>query len=293
MTTTNDRRLANAVDLAQLLGTETDPTELLGAIATSAASDTLVTPDGLVEATDTIDRLTARMFLDFLLSRKYASEHPNGVAVELAVDECIDLLTATRDTRQILGHVEDSMATTSVEFLCTLPNRDPGFQSIDPVDFEMQQITTRLLSLCRNASDELVLTSPFLEVDGMEWLLPGLEGALERGVDLTLVSRELRRGQPNHDAVRELFSIGRGQPGDLHVYDYYEPSEESQHPKFTLHSKLLIADRSTAYVGSANFTRYGFQENLEVGVVVEAAAVTSLTDLVAHLVAESAVEVDR
>lgn len=283
--------LDDAVDLAQLLGSETDPTEVLGVFASRRTVGRPLRPQELAATADTIEQTDAEMLLGFLQTRGYGNELPGG-KVDIAYDECIDLLMTTRNVQRVLERVEATRETPTIELVCTLPSRDPTFRTTDPVDFEMQQITTRLLSLCRNATEELVLTSPFLEIDGMEWLLPGLEGALERGVDLTLVSRELRQGQPNHDAVRELLSISQGQPGELHVYDYYEPSDDGQAPKYTLHSKLLVADRSIAYVGSANFTRYGFQENLEIGVVVKDKTVKSLTDLVAHLVAESAVEVD-
>lgn len=292
MTVTAADYIDDAVDLAQLLGNEVDPTELLGVFASHRENAQPLTEADLTSKVDSVDRTDAEMLIGFIRTRGYVSDDPDDGA-HVIVDECIDLFVATREVNRVLKRVEATRRTPTVDPVCTLPSRDPSFQSMDPVDFGMQQITTRLLSICRNATEELVLTSPFLEVDGMEWLLPGLEGALERGVDITLVSRELRQGQPNHDAVRELFSISQEKPGTLRVYDYYEPSESGQAPEYTLHSKVLVADRTTAYIGSANFTKYGFQENLEVGVVVESEAVKSLTDLVAFLVAESAVAVSR
>lgn len=293
MTPRNEKQFNDAVDLVQLLGSESAPTELLGVLASHSIRETPLLADTLVTSTETIDRTDATMFLDFLRVRGYVTETSQNDAVQPDYNSCIRLLALTRETQQLLSRVKKSSETVTTEFVCTLPVSDPGFDSVDPVDFGMQQITTRLLSLCRNATNEIVLTSPFLEVDGMDWLLPGLTGALERGINLTLVSRELRPGQPNHDAVQELFDIAVGQPGDLEVYDYYEPQPHNKHPKYTLHSKLLVADRTTAYIGSANFTRYGFTENLEIGVVIEAPEVNSLTDLVAHLIAESGVRVRK
>lgn len=293
MNRSGEQRLVDSVDLAQLLGSDSAPTKLLGVVANRAPEGRPLSADEIVDATDTLDRTLATAFIEFVQSRGYATLSPDGNSVEIDYDACIELLTKTRKARRLLDHVEETSETANAEFVCTLPTNDPSFGPVDPVDFGMQQITTRLLSLCRDATDEIVLTSPFLEVDGMGWLLPGLEGALERGVDLTLVSRQLRPGQPNHDAVQELFSIASGTPGTLEVYDYYKSRRDSSHPEYTLHSKLLVVDQSTAYIGSANFTKYGFAENLEVGVVVEATGVASLIDLVAHLITESGVRVRR
>lgn len=293
METPDSDRLADATRLAQLLGTDVSPTELLGVVATNANQDQPLTIETLVDGTQSIDQSLATSFFEFLLSKGYANETNGSTAIHIDSPDCLELLIATRTAHQVIKQLREDTESVNVEFVCTLPEHDPSFEYLDPVDFDMQQITTRLLSLCRNASEELVLTSPFLEIEGMEWLLPGLEGALERGVDLTLVSRELRSNQPNHAAVQELFNIAAGQPGQLEVYDYYEPGPDNQYPKYTLHSKLLIADRSAAYVGSANFTKYGFAENLEVGVVVEAPAVKALCSVVANLVANSGVRVTR
>lgn len=286
-------RLADATRLAQLLGPDVSPTELLGVVATHDTRDSPLTVETLVDGTESIDRSLATSIFEFLLSKGYASEENGSVAIHVDSPDCLQLLIATRTAHQVIEQSRADTEPIGVEFVCTLPENDPGFEHLDPVDFDMQQITTRLLTLCRNASEELVLTSPFLEIEGMEWLLPGLEGALERGVDLTLVSRELRSQQPNHAAVQELFNIAAGLPGQLEVYDYYEPDPDDQYPEYTLHSKLLIADRSAAYVGSANFTKYGFAENLEIGVVVEAPAVRALYSVVAHLIANSGVRVER
>ena len=286
-------RLADATRLAQLLGPDVSPIELLGVVATHDTRDNQLTIEALVDGTESIDRSLATSIFEFLLSTGYASEVSGASAVHVNSPNCLELLITTRRAHQVIEQSREDTESIGVEFVCTLPENDPGFEHLDPVDFDMQQITTRLLTLCRNASEELVLTSPFLETKGMEWLLPGLKGALERGVDLTLVSRELRSRQPNHAAVRELFNITAGLPGQLEVYDYYEPDPDDQYPEYTLHSKLLIADRSAAYVGSANFTKYGFAENLETGVVVEAPAVRALHSVVVHLVANSGVRVEH
>lgn len=280
--------LGDATDLAQLLGDTETITQLLSVVALNSTQKVPLSAETVVNQSSSVNRELADLFFQFLLSRGYATRGETPEVIEINGEDCINLLSDCRRSINVLDYVDKRTEQVAIDFVCTLPENDPGFSDLDPVDFGMRQITTRLLTLCRNASDELVLTSPFLEVEGMDWLLPGLEGALERGVDLTLVSRQLQPGQPNHTAVQRLFEIAEGHDGQLAVYDYYEPEEDGKHPKYTLHSKILIADQRTAYVGSANFTKYGFSQNLEIGVVIQAPAVESLNSVVAHVVGDTA-----
>jgi len=145
--------------------------------------------------------------------------------------------------------------------------------------------------VCRESEDSLVLVNTYLEVNGINWLFPGLEGALERGVSLTLVSRELEEGGASFRAIERLVKAAEECEERLNVYDYYQPRPDSNKPLYTLHSKLLISDEDTAYLWSANFTRHGFSENLEVGVVLEAKKVDQLCSLLSHVVKNGATQV--
>ncbi|MNC33989.1 hypothetical protein D3C75_824020 [compost metagenome] len=48
---------------------------------------------------------------------------------------------------------------------------------------------------------------------------------------------------------------------------------------FTFYAKVLVADKSTAYLGSANFTQYGFERNIELGVLLKGKQVKPLYSL--------------
>lgn len=201
-------------------------------------------------------------------------EQPNVVGIER--EAVIDLLLMARTVSRSFQAASEEFDTGEYEIVCTLPASDPQFADLSPSDFGMQRLTSSLLGLCREARESLTVVSPYLESGGVEWLLPGIEGAIRRGVDVTVVSRELETGEPNMAALSELLDLAGGDNGELRVYDYYEPDPDSRGPLYTLHSKVLVADADRAYVGSANFTTYGFTQNLEVGVVVEGPRVERL-----------------
>lgn len=279
--------LEDAVDLALLLGDTRTIDSIIAGVVRSASLEDEHTDDDLAEVTEGIESNVVYMFLNFLKTRGYIASPTGSLTEKYKV--CMDLLTDSRRARRVLDKESDDRNHLSFEFVCTLPSQDPAFEDYDPIDFEMQQITSRLLNLCRESEESLVLVSPYLEVSGMDWLFPGLEGALERGVDLTLVSRELNDGEPNFRAIERLVAVAEECDGELTVYDYYQPRSDSDKPLYTLHSKVLLADGSTAYVGSANFTKYGFSENLEVGVVLQGSKVNQLADLLSHVIENNAV----
>lgn len=282
-------QLEDAVDLALLMGdTYTIDLIFAGVVRTVSSENQRTDPD-LVEITDGLKSDTVETFVDFLDTRGYITSPTR--TLEDRYEVCIDLLVDARRARKVLDAEAGKDDPSSFEFVCTLPSQDPAFVDYDPVDFGMQQITSRLLNLCREVEESLVLVSPYLEASGIDWLFPGLEGALERGVDLTLVSRELRQDEPNFRAIEELVAIAEGCEGELTVYDYYQPRPDSDKPLYTLHSKVLLADDDTAYLGSANFTKYGFSENLEVGVILEGTKVDQLANLLWHLIDNSATQV--
>lgn len=282
-------QLEDAVDLALLMG-DTDTIDLIFAgVVRAVNSKNQQTNRDLIEITEPLKSDVVETFVEFLETRGYVSS-PTDM-LECRYEVCVDLLMDSRRARKVLDEKAEEKEPSSFEFVCTLPSQDPAFVDRDPVDFGMQQITSRLLNLCRESDESLLLVSPYLEVSGINWLFPGLEGAMERGVDLTLVSRELREGEPNFKAIERLVGVAEECEGELTVYDYYQPRSDSDKPLYTLHSKVLVADDDTAYLGSANFTKYGFSENLEVGVVLDGDKVDQLTTLLSYLIETSAVKV--
>lgn len=279
--------LEDAVDLALLLGDTRTIDSIIAGVVRSVSLEDEQTDDDLAEVTEGIESNVIYTFLDFLETRGCIASSTGSLTEQYEV--CMDLLTESRRARKVLDTESADRDHLSFEFVCTLPSQDPAFEDYDPIDFGMQQITSRLLNLCRESEESIVLVSPYLEVSGMDWLFPGLEGALERGVDLTLVSRELNEGEPNFRAIERLVAVAEECDGELTVYDYYQPRPDSDKPLYTLHSKVLLADDSTAYLGSANFTKYGFSENLEVGVVLQGSKLNQLADLLSHLIENSAV----
>ena len=65
----------------------------------------------------------------------------------------------------------------------------------------------------------------------------------------------------------------------LEVRDLFKRSEATGRIEYALHSKVVLADSDTCYIGSANVMEHGMRHNFELGVVLKGDAVRGINDL--------------
>lgn len=215
------------------------------------------------------------------------------IRYEIRAEDVIEPLVGARRMLALSREMVDRRDPEEFELVCTLPEEDPQFEDLHPLDFGLEQITSRLLELCGQASRRIVLISPFIESEGIEWLIPGLRSAIQRGVSIDFISKDLEVDSPNSHALDSLITVDQGQtPGSLRIFDYYEPSREVEaYPLYTLHGKLLLVDGERAYIGSANFTENAFTRYLEVGTILKGGQVAGLVDLADHVLTGNAQQI--
>ncbi|EMA41062.1 hypothetical protein C447_02657 [Halococcus hamelinensis 100A6] len=169
----------------------------------------------------------------------------------------------------------------------------------------MDGLLSTLASQIKRCDNEIVLLSPFFEGGGFGRLIDVLLDALERGVELTIVTRYLSDTDSYNYHVIQSFMERVAEQGvtsrvslvDYTIWDDSTPIEErtqdGEHPRFTLHAKVMLFDSQAAYVGSANVTDYGFNRYLELGVLLEGAKVEPFRKLCTFLLdSAGAVHVD-
>ena len=124
-----------------------------------------------------------------------------------------------------------------------------------------------LTTLVANATQSLVLVS-FATYDVAE-LTGGLADAIVRGVDVTLILE-------TPDDPGGPLTFGPDHPFEpiktsARFYRWPEQAREAFFAKSArLHAKCVIADRSSALITSANLTSAGINDNIELGVLIEA-----------------------
>lgn len=120
-----------------------------------------------------------------------------------------------------------------------------------------------VVGIVRAATDRLLLVS--FATHGVTDVVRELRAAAERGVsvDLVLETTAERGGRLRGGAGSGAFEVL-----DTCARFWHWPVRNRRHPRAALHAKALIADNQTALLTSANFTDRGFEDNLEVGVLV-------------------------
>lgn len=83
--------------------------------------------------------------------------------------------------------------------------------------------------------------------------------AVERGVKTTLVINNL--SEQDREVIEKLGSLAR-------EFNHFKLVDFNRRGK-TLHAKVVVADRTKAVIGSANFSWGGMTGNYEIGILVE------------------------
>ncbi len=129
-----------------------------------------------------------------------------------------------------------------------ISQRTPGARSTDEV----------LRDLFTSARESIKVFSPYVDPS-----FTSLAGAARAPIQVVTTICESRR---KSNPVLERFATTR----PLAVRYLHEKFAQSQ--MFQLHAKMVLADRSRAYIGSANLTDTSLHYNLELGVYLEDAA---------------------
>jgi HKD family nuclease len=139
---------------------------------------------------------------------------------------------------------------------------------------QFEDLFSTIHKLITDSRQEIILASPFFEEEGVNMLATTLQYAIRRGVKVKIITR---RTSENTTIIKKLISsIDGSSRENLFIYEYKEKLDGES---FTFHAKVLVADRSKAYLGSANFTQYGFERNIELGVLLKGKQVKPLYSL--------------
>lgn len=282
------------VDVALSLCELTDRFDAIeGALLSASSRNQTVTTASLASTSG----LSEQVCVDILrqLRRADAVEPLHAGQGQYRIDSEVlrECFTVARQTAAAIEQYEARRPErTEITPLVTLPD-DPSFDSATPETFEMDWLMPALLRMIKNATDEIVILSPFFEQDGFERLQESMFSALDESVEITIITRYLQDPDSHNRSVVQRFSDtcrDRGIPVEnLRFVDYTkwddsvpvtQQVQDGENPAFTLHAKIVLADREEAYLGSANVTDYGFERYLELGVKLEGPTVQSYAGLV-------------
>jgi phosphatidylserine/phosphatidylglycerophosphate/cardiolipin synthase-like enzyme len=137
--------------------------------------------------------------------------------------------------------------------------------------------------IATNANYRLVIVAPYLSPLGMATLRDAIAVAAKRGAWIRLVTADLTdENSLNHKAIYELC---RGSEGRL-IQNHLRILSPTVALPALVHAKLIIADGSSGYMGSANMSSNALDNNFEVGISLSPIQADSLDRLVTYFESE-------
>jgi hypothetical protein len=131
--------------------------------------------------------------------------------------------------------------------------------------------------IARRSKNQLVVGTPFIDAAGIDWARRLFATSQAKSRILVLRDRS-RLDQYSAEAAKLLPLLS-----ELLEYRVRHPDADRSLPIETFHAKIVLADASVAYVGSANMLHSSLEVALECGFIVEGPAVAQVADVVAAI----------
>lgn len=200
-------------------------------------------------------------------------EYPTSTSNQVVVSR-----STTTEFIQFLTYFERYLTQREAELLAEDRIHDVELTISVPDAFEDRsaELMARLIRFVRNADTDLLVVTPFFTRFGVDTFVDHLAEATNRGVHVTVLTRDAAGGGDNAEHVHRIYETisETGNSRNLRLCEY-----NSEHGN--LHAKALVADGREAYVGSANFTNYSLQNAIEMGLMVRGSVVEEITDFFA------------
>jgi phosphatidylserine/phosphatidylglycerophosphate/cardiolipin synthase-like enzyme len=177
----------------------------------------------------------------------------------------------TRDIQTMLmtlAFVRDASGaqSDSVEIACTAPTRH---------GVPLRTTFAAALEMIREAQNEILVVG-YVFTEGARALLEEVgRVSLNRRVRVTVIGNRMEEHLP---ALRSAWPLACPEPR------VFSCPANIRDEMSALHAKVLICDKATALITSANFSHHGLHENIEIGVKVNSASVARLAEFFNSLI---------
>lgn len=128
--------------------------------------------------------------------------------------------------------------------------------------------------LARRSKQRLVILTPFVDAAGLRWATRLFQAS--QAAEKILILRDRLRLQAYPQEAAVLMPL----VSELLEYRVVHQGPDRALPIETFHAKIVMADSSAAYVGSANMLQSSLELALECGFIIEGPAVRQVADVV-------------
>ncbi len=185
--------------------------------------------------------------------------------------------TQARDVGVVLASIAEmrsvgAASKDEVEIVCTAPSR---------LGVPLRATFPTVLEMIGKANHEILVVG-YVFTGGAKKVVEGLAAASSlRNVRVTFIGNRMRQ---QLKLVRSLW------PANSPLPLIYSRECNPKDDMAALHAKLLICDEINGLITSANFSRHGLHENIEIGARISSAAISRLVDFFKAMIREKEVE---
>ncbi|MDY0143165.1 MAG: phospholipase D family protein [Bacteroidales bacterium] len=178
---------------------------------------------------------------------------------------------------------EEKKSLEDIEIVATLPSLFFGEQIP-----EVYSIYPSMKRLIINTKKQLWIINPFFDSFGIEYLIPTLCSAAERGVDIKIITRNLLEEETDEKMLETVVKLvskfnEKNLLDMLEMRFFFKRNESTGKQEYALHSKVILSDRTSCYLGSANVTETSLKYNFELGVIIRGTKVTKVLEILERL----------
>jgi len=234
-----------------------------------------------IQVLDEEDRYRAILFLDYLAGQNLLSYQSFGQSIEYKVENATRLQELIKPKPSTPARVHRTPTKLVYSAPVSLVS-EVNLLVADHPEVEIVPLEDAFREIVNSARTVVSISSPFLEWDGLGYIMSELKSAAQRNIRVQLLTRGVILPERNADyayldkiksllKLHALFEAHASSPeARFEVRDFTtrisNPLRVSTHFE-GIHQKMLIADRAIAYVGSGEIRAASFLINGECGVI--------------------------
>jgi hypothetical protein len=255
-------------------------------------SSDLVMGKSIIEEME--DKIPTRLRTSFLydlisenvIVKKKVSQSIEEYIFSFNMEEFNNYFSSQKQAVEILDDLENEFEKKdidNIELVATLPSQllfdeFPDINSIYP----------SIKRLIVNSKKDLWIINPFFDSFGVEYLMPSLCGAASRGVNIRIITRNFFVEEVDQRLIEALAKLVNkfdeyGLLNMLEIKHFFKRNEETGRQEYALHSKIVLSDTTSCYLGSANFTETSLKYNFELGVIIQGQKVSRVLNILKKL----------
>lgn len=179
---------------------------------------------------------------------------------------------------KILSHQEYPKEKNNVKpsnIVLSIPPYHKSTMSVklDQSKIHYTSLYDSFVELIKSAKETILICSPFFDLKDLMEIQNILIRKATEGVNISILTRNLdtvaKDKTPRTKSLikfQSRLTTERTQT-NIQIKDYHFEGENST-VLSSIHSKLLVIDSSSAYIGSGEFRKNSFEKNFEVGIII-------------------------